>query len=243
VLDIPDNATLARESPTPSPPSGASNSGAANSARDAGGATTTRIDETVTPRVDGLADPQAMAPSSANEPEADGQDGGSDPTPPIPELPDATAPEPAAVPAPTPGCAALESLGPNGNCFVALAALVSWAEARLDCRARGVGWDLASIRSPAVNEFVAGLAGAEAWIGGSDAANEGTWRWVSDGTPFWQGLAAGSAFGGAYANWNPDEPNGGVFSDCMRIVPPVGGSWADLECDTLRGSVCEGPAR
>jgi Lectin C-type domain len=208
---------------------------------------TARMDESAIPRLDGLADPQAPSPQSSIEPEAEGPDGGSDPTPAIPELPDAAAPEPEPEPdpvaEPSPVCGALESLGPNGNCFVAVAQRRSGPNARLQCRARGDGWDLAAIRSPAVNEFVTGLTSEEVWIGGSDAANEGIWRWVSDGTLFWRGTETGNAVNGAYANWNPDEPNGGATSDCMRLVPRVGGSWADFECSSLLGSVCEGPTR
>jgi hypothetical protein len=90
---------------------------------------------------------------------------------------------------------------------------------------------------------LAGLTSAEAWAGGSDATVEGTWRWVNDGAAFWSGTETGRALNGAFANWNPDEPNGGFFSDCMRFTPAFGGSWADLECNSLRSAVCEGPAR
>jgi len=140
-------------------------------------------------------------------------------------------------------CAAPQSLGPNGNCFASLANQLSWADARLACRALGSGWDLASIRSAAVNTFVASLLEGEAWIGAADQTREGTWRWVSDGSLFWRGLAdAGSAVNDAYINWSGSEPNDNRNSDCARIVPEQNGVWADLECTELRAAVCEGPA-
>lgn len=42
------------------------------------------------------------------------------------------------------------------------------------------------------------------WIGGSDAAEEGKWEWVTGteaGIQFWQGGVAGSPVGGAFSNW------------------------------------------
>jgi hypothetical protein len=100
---------------------------------------------------------------------------------------------------------------------------------------------LASILSADENTFVASLAGAEAWIGASDAQTEATWLWVRDGQPFWRGTATGAALNGAYTNWNPSEPNGGSNSNCARIVPELSNTWADLECEMLRPAVCQGP--
>jgi hypothetical protein len=142
------------------------------------------------------------------------------------------------------GCAGAQSLGPNGRCFVREATLLSWSDARTSCRALGPGWDLVSIHSAEVDQFLAGLLTTEAWIGASDADLEGTWSWVDDGTAFWRGnWPNGRALGGAYANWNFSEPNGGVNTNCARIVPLVGRHLADLECGSLRGALCEGPPR
>lgn len=69
---------------------------------------------------------------------------------------------------------------------------------------------LATITSQAENDFVFGLLTATSWLGGSDNAVEGEWRWVEGpeaGQQFWQGLAGGSAVNGAYTNWAPGEPN------------------------------------
>jgi gliding motility-associated-like protein len=84
------------------------------------------------------------------------------------------------------------------------------------------------------------LCGAQApragWIGGSDAAVEGEWRWVTGpeaGTTFWIGTQFGAAtppFN--YANWNPSfEPNNAFNEDYAHIRPSTStnpGTWNDL---------------
>jgi len=140
-------------------------------------------------------------------------------------------------------CGPSEDLGPNGNCYATVATLLSWDDARVNCRARGDGWDLAAILSESSDRFLAGRVTSEVWIGASDAETEGLWTWVSNGVPFWNGSGlTGRALNGAYENWNSDEPNGGGNSDCARLAPSGGNAWADLECFELRGSICEGPA-
>jgi hypothetical protein len=140
------------------------------------------------------------------------------------------------------GCAALQSQGPNGNCFAVVAQLQTWADARQSCRDLGTGWDLASIRSAAVDQFIANLISDETWIAASDVAEEGRWVWMDDGTAFWDIDTDAGALSGAYAHWNPTEPNGGTTTNCARIVPRVGNAWADLPCDSTVAALCEGPA-
>jgi hypothetical protein len=177
----------------------------------------------------------APAESDAAVQEQEPADAGSEPPVVPPENSDATD---------NGGCATGQSLGPNARCFVLQSALLSWSDARTSCRALGQGWDLASIRSAEVDQFLAGLLTTEAWIGATDAALESTWTWVDDGSAFWTGNSPdGTAVGGAYANWNSTEPNGGVNTNCARIVPAVGNTWADLECGSLLGALCQGPPR
>jgi len=98
----------------------------------------------------------------------------------------------------------------------------------------GVGGYLATITSAAENTYVRGLAGtAQIWLGGSDTASEGVWRWVNGGTEsgvqFWQGAAGGSVQNSLYANWGSGEPNnagGGVGEDFMVML--AAGTWNDL---------------
>jgi hypothetical protein len=139
-------------------------------------------------------------------------------------------------------CALLQSQGPNGNCFAVLAELKTWADARQSCRELGTGWDLASIRSDAVDQFIANLISDETWIVASDVAQEGRWVWMDDGTAFWDVDTDAGVVDGEYAHWNSTEPNGGVTTNCARIVPRVGNAWADLPCDNTVAALCEGPA-
>jgi hypothetical protein len=69
---------------------------------------------------------------------------------------------------------------------------------------------LATITSAAENEFLKTRMPSNAWIGASDAASEGTWKWVTGpeaGQTFWSGSSSGSAVNGAYANWSSSQPN------------------------------------
>jgi Lectin C-type domain len=148
-------------------------------------------------------------------------------------VPDAAAPLPVV-------CAPDETTGPNGRCYVVVATPLAWQAARANCQARGAGWDLASIRSSAESELLRSLLTYEAWVGGSDAAIEGTWTWVDDGFEFWQGDGvSGSPLNAAFLAWFADEPNGRETSDCMRLL--LDPFWADFECTESLGSVCEGP--
>lgn len=68
------------------------------------------------------------------------------------------------------------------------------------------------------------------WLGGSDLAVEGEWRWSGGpeaGQMYWLGAAAGSAQGGFYTNWGGGEPNnsGGV-EDGIQLL--TGGTWNDI---------------
>jgi hypothetical protein len=145
-----------------------------------------------------------------------------------------------------PRCAADEALGPNGHCYFFDATTLAWEAARGACRARGTGWDLASVLSAAESEFIGEQLPFEAWLGASDSASEGDWIWVADGRAFWRGSFDGAVVDGAYANWNATEPNGSNTTNCARALPRSFGStnpnapWADLACTELRGAICEG---
>lgn len=182
----------------------------------------------------------------ASAPSGEATDGSA---PATPESPDTDAGSDAGDSVQAPACGVSGVLGPNGNCFLAVATTVSWSDARANCQALGAGWDLASVRSSVDTEFWAPRLTFEVWVGASDAVTEGVWSWVSDGAQFWSGDGVtGAAVNGAYANWNTNEPNGGDNSDCARLLPRTAAlpdrnaPWADLECTQLLGALCEGPA-
>src|SRR5688500_10777508 len=116
----------------------------------------------------------------------------------------------------------------------------SWAAAR--AAAQAAGGDLVRIRSAAANNTVRIVAAGDAWIGASDEAVEGAWRWANNGDQFWSGLGAnagGVPVGGLYSNWNNAEPNDVNGEDFAEITG--GGGWNDLPTSFTRPSVRELP--
>ena len=92
-----------------------------------------------------------------------------------------------------------------------------------------MGGHLANITSAAENSFIQNSVkpAVGAWIGASDAAQEGTWTWADGpeaGQTFWLGNGNGSAV--TYANWWGTEPNGGVSENYGFI--DHNGVWTDV---------------
>jgi gliding motility-associated-like protein len=112
---------------------------------------------------------------------------------------------------------------------------ISWTNARNLAAAStyyGLQGYLATITT--VEEVqISGIQAAGAgWIGGSDEANEGIWKWVTgpeSGTTFWNGGINGSSPN--FAFWNTNEPNNQGNENYAHVTAPgVGqpGSWNDL---------------
>ncbi|MBU3735075.1 MAG: hypothetical protein FGM60_05685 [Candidatus Planktophila sp.] len=93
------------------------------------------------------------------------------------------------------------------------------------------------------NSFITSKVGTSAaWLGGSDNASEGVWKWVDDKAPSGErgvqfsdqrlspirtGLGVGSP--ATYVNWNNNEPNdSGSDEDALQIVTGGSGNWNDL---------------
>ena len=109
--------------------------------------------------------------------------------------------------------------------------------------------DLAKVDSPELQAFLRDLvmtnsvnqgAGYHPWIGASDEAVEGEWRWF-DGTQFWQGGTAaggGVPVGGQYNNWDPGEPNDAGGNEDFVVMNPFvdDGDWFDLASTGTRAS-------
>lgn len=87
---------------------------------------------------------------------------------------------------------------------------VTWTDAMAAAGAMGPGWHLVTITSADENNFVKSLLStaendrSHYWLGGTDAAVEGTWAWVT-----------GEAWG--YTNWWNGEPNNSGDEDYLAM--------------------------
>jgi hypothetical protein len=127
--------------------------------------------------------------------------------------------------------------------YVVCSSPLAYAQAALDCAARGA--TLAAIGNEAENQVVAsiafGVVETNVWLGGTRDENL-VWTWP-DGGVFWRGDRAGSVEPGAYARWQPGEPNNSstVSSDPERCLAMTAAEsdWNDRSCSVLAPYVCE----
>ena len=102
---------------------------------------------------------------------------------------------------------------------------------------QGVSGHLVTILSAEENAFVLSLIAPvehSVWIGASDRAVEGVWRWVT-GEQFWQGAGGGAPGPDVfYANWALGQPDDfGTGQDVATIFggsvanPALAGRWDD----------------
>lgn len=139
--------------------------------------------------------------------------------------------------------------------YVAVPGNITWTNAKTAAEARekyGSSGYLATVTSIEENDFISDRLEGAGWMGASDSAVEGTWRWVTgpeNGTQFWTGNGSGSIFSGRYANWNNinlpnsgtgSEPNNSGDEDCGQFLAGTTGLWNDLPCgNTIGGYVVE----
>jgi hypothetical protein len=112
---------------------------------------------------------------------------------------------------------------------------ITWTDANAAANAStyyGLQGYLATLTSQDEADFSGTQAIGTGWIGATDTAVEGEWRWVTGpeaGTLFWNGDAAGTEI--TYAFWNAGEPNDSGGEDYAHITHPninPNGSWNDL---------------
>jgi hypothetical protein len=120
---------------------------------------------------------------------------------------------------------------------------LTWEEARDRCRTQP-GLDLASIKTSETNRFVFERMKESSWIGGSDRASEGEWRWAEapsdDGSLFWLGESSGTSALGVYTNWDHGEPEDPPIEDCLEMPLLHQGKWNDQSCFVKHGFACQG---
>jgi hypothetical protein len=116
------------------------------------------------------------------------------------------------------------------RCFRFFADPTDWFEARDACAA--IGGMLTDVRDPQENVALIDLVGdsPSTWLGGTDAAVQGTWLWP-DGAPF------------SYSAWGEGQPTGQPGEDCVRFVGPAvlgfgPSDWTDVPCAQLLPRIC-----
>lgn len=115
---------------------------------------------------------------------------------------------------------------------------IDWESARQAAENRtyfGLQGYLATVSSQDEAQITGEQSAGAGWIGGSDALEEGVWRWVTGpeaGTIFWNGGPNGNTPN--FAFWNNDEPNNLGDEDYAHVTDPsigLPGSWNDLDID------------
>lgn len=115
---------------------------------------------------------------------------------------------------------------------------IKWTDAKLLAEQRtyyGLQGYLVTITDADEEKISSEQTPGTGWIGGSDEANEGVWKWVTgpeNGTVFWMGGINGYATG--YVFWNNRQPDNARQSEnYAHITDPnlpgaIRGSWNDL---------------
>jgi hypothetical protein len=127
----------------------------------------------------------------------------------------------------------------TGHCYIRVAPSLSWNDAQASCVTLGA--HLATVESLNEEIVVATLNDntiADVWMGATDAAVEGDWRWL-DGVDF---PPSPSPNASSFQKWNTGEPNNnstGPGEDCAVFRLTTNGVWDDRNCATTLSSVCE----
>lgn len=131
----------------------------------------------------------------------------------------------------------------SGHCYYVATSPLNWTAAKAACEANGDY--LATISSEAENTIIGTKLGLAAgnilWIGGTDAAVEGEWRWTGgevNNVQFWQGSQTGSPVGGQFSKWTSGKPSNGSSNNCLAFNGGVR-TWHDGSCTSSIRYICE----
>ena len=113
----------------------------------------------------------------------------------------------------------------DGHTFKYYSSAKTWANAKTACE--NLGGHLATSTSAEKNTFLTTLTTARAWLGGTDEAKEGTWKWITGET--WN-----------YTKWytgTPDNADGAEHYLCINYNTV--GKWNDGPATAALGYLCE----
>ncbi|XP_047740205.1 C-type lectin domain family 4 member M-like [Hyalella azteca] len=121
------------------------------------------------------------------------------------------------------------------QCIHIIPATYAWHDARTQCGL--VGGDLIILddceQYQKVSLYLAEQGYQDYWIGGSDRAVEGQWRWV-DGSPMAMGLPYwGNAY---YGELKPNEPG---VENCLELSCVWMYRFSNTLCSNVRRVICE----
>lgn len=113
----------------------------------------------------------------------------------------------------------------NGHYYELVSGSYTWSDAVAGAASRtykGMTGYLATITSASEQNFISSLnsifqvnSPTSIWVGGSDAAKEGTWKWVTGPEAGQIFYIAGAASQPGYSNWWIGEPNGSTFENAL----------------------------
>lgn len=130
----------------------------------------------------------------------------------------------------------------GGHDYLLCQELRSWADANDGCTV--VGMRLVRVDDANENQWLFTNANtpngvsSDVWLGATDGAVEGEWRWT-DGELFWVGDQAGTPQNGLFNGWYFREPNNVNEEDCLTLETAAKPEWYDHQCHLTLSYVCE----
>jgi len=116
----------------------------------------------------------------------------------------------------------------DGECFGYFTGKQNFQEAVNTCQRNGAV--VSGIRNLQENDLLRSF-GDYMWIGATDKAEEGTWKWTDTGMELSHG----------WTNWQSSsgEPNGGKNENCVKLWD--NGQWKDYSCNKRETFMCRKP--
>jgi hypothetical protein len=113
-------------------------------------------------------------------------------------------------------------------CYCHRTSSQTWANAASACVAWG--GQLAALSTKAETDFVnarlTSYGAKDVFIGGTDAAVDGVWKWVN-----------GESW--SYTNWLPGEPSTAALDDCVALRAGGAFGWDATNCNGKEHYLCE----